>query len=483
MSSPLITRRAFSASLAAAGLYAAPAPRLDAGFATARETVDALRLRKISASELLALTLRRVDRYNPRLNAIIVEFRERATARARAADEALARRKSWGPLHGLPITIKEAFAYKGSPNTWGYERFKGLDTPNTAVAVERLESAGAIIFGKTNIPVGLADIQSSNPIYGTTNNPWDLSRTCGGSSGGAAAAVAGGLGAISLGSDYGGSIRTPAHLCGIYGHKPTLRLVSVAGHQAGPWDGSPAIPAWDVAGPLARDAADLGLALDVLGGATGEEALAWKWRMPPPRHKRLKDFRIGYMAGGAGVPLAAELVPVYEKLISALAKTGAKLERGWPEGIDPRAHVELFNYLGRARGAASGALHADWLRESRQQLRFRALWQRYFQSHDVFLMPPAATAAFPHNHTQSRPEWRIVTPDGQWTREDYGYWAVFASITGLPATVAPAGKTAAGLPAGIQIVGPMWEDGTPIQFAALLADCAGGFVPPPDYVE
>jgi amidase len=207
---------------------------MDAAFATAREITDAIRGKRISSSELLNLTFQRIDRHNPTLNAIVWQDRERAIARAKQADEALAAGNASGTLHGVPVTIKESFAYKGSPNAWGLPALKDAISPRTAVAVERLESAGAIVVGKTNVPVMLGDWQSYNPIYGTTNNPWDLRRTPGGSTGGGAAAISTGLGCLTIGSDLAGSIRIPAHFCGVYGHKPTLGLVSLEGFQPGP---------------------------------------------------------------------------------------------------------------------------------------------------------------------------------------------------------------------------------------------------------
>ena len=234
-----MTRRTFLAG-AASAVHAA-AGNFNPGFATAKERAEAIHQKKKSATELLNATFRRIDLYNPRLNAIVLEFREQAVARARQADATLAKGKSWGPLHGVPVAVKEAFAYKDSPSTWGHGRFKDLKSGRTAIAVERLENAGAIVIGKTNVPVGLADLQSFNPIYGTSNNPWDLARTPGGSTGGGAAAVAAGLGPLTLGSDMGGSIRIPAHFRGIYGLKPTLNLVNYAGHIPGQWNGGPPI--------------------------------------------------------------------------------------------------------------------------------------------------------------------------------------------------------------------------------------------------
>jgi amidase len=204
-------------------------------FATATDTADAVRTKKISATELVSLTLDRIDRHNPKLNAITWLDRAQAMAHAKLADDALATGKASGALHGVPVTIKDAFAYRGSPNTWGLPALNSVTSHRTAVAVERLESAGAIVVGKTNVPVMLGDWQTYNPLHGTTNNPWDLTRTPGGSTGGGSAALAGGFGCLTLGSDLSGSIRIPAHFCGVYGHKPSLGLISLAGFQPGPW--------------------------------------------------------------------------------------------------------------------------------------------------------------------------------------------------------------------------------------------------------
>ncbi len=476
-------------------------------FATAVETAEAIREKRISAAELLDLTFRRVDLHNGRINAIIQEFREQAMARARQADEALAHGKTWGPLHGVPVTIKESFAYRGSPSTWGLAPLKDVNSPRTAVAVDRLESAGAIVIGKTNVPVMLGDWQSYNPVYGTTNNPWDVTRTPGGSTGGGAAALAAGLGCLTLGSDLSGSIRIPAHFCGVYGHKPTLELVSTNGHQPGPWDGSPGFP-MDLlaAGPLARSAPDLELAVNAIGGPIGGDAKAWNWRMPAPRWKRLKDFRIGYAMDGEFAPVASDAGKLYENTLAELKRAGAAMEPGWPQGIEPHAQLRTYIYLLfaflsagmsneqrerlRARfekdpsdmyAAASVEPHARWLEETQRRLGFRAIWQKYFESHDVFLLPAGFNAAFPHDHTQPLEQRVVHTPEGPRPYLNTALWTCFATLAGLPATVAPIGRTKAGLPIGLQIVAPLWEDGTSIEFAALLAEIVGGFEAPPAF--
>jgi amidase len=479
------------------------------GFATAAETADAIRTKKISATELMDLTFRRIDRHNPKINAIVWQFREQAMERARQADETLAKGKIWGPLHGVPVTIKEALAYQGSPNTWGLPQLQDVKSPRTAVAAERLESAGAIVIGKTNAPVMLGDWQSDNPIYGTTNNPWDVTRTPGGSTGGGAAALAAGLGCLTLGTDLSGSIRIPAHFCGMYGHKPTLELVSADGLQPGPWDGSPGVPMdLGVVGPLARSAGDLALALNAIGGPNGDDAKAWSWRMPSPRHQRLKDYRIGYVMDDEFAPVSSDVGKLYENALAELSRAGAKMERGWPVGIDPQAQLKtylhmLFAFLSfdvskeqreaaRARfdrnpddisAAATVEPHGRWLQETLRRLSVRAVWQKYFESHDVFLLPAGFSAAFPHDRSQPIEKRVVETPEGKRPYLNTPLWTYFATLAGLPATVAPVGRTQAGLPAGIQIVAPIWEDGTSIEFAALLAETVGGFTEPQDFRE
>ena len=251
-----------------------------------------LRRREISAVELLQHHLDRVARLNPALNAVVVLDTERALQRAREADTALARGLDWGPLHGLPMTVKESFDVAGLPTTWGFEAQRNNIASRTAVAVQRLIDAGAVIYGKTNVPVALADWQSFNPVYGTSNNPWDLQRSPGGSSGGAAAALAAGLGALELGSDIGSSIRNPAHYCGVWGHKPTWGVVPLTGHEL---PGDVCADSTDIgaAGPLARSAHDLTLAMDIVSaplsafGPMGRTPAVWRDAGVPARRMRV----------------------------------------------------------------------------------------------------------------------------------------------------------------------------------------------------
>jgi amidase len=432
-----------------------------------------------------------------------------ALKHAAEVDAALARRDRLGPFHGVPVTIKESYGIAGTPNTWGLAPFKDQRASFTAVAVDRLMRAGAIVVGKTNVPVMLGDWQSYNPNYGATNNPWDLKRTPGGSTGGGAAALAAGIGHLALGSDIGGSIRVPAHFCGVYGHKPTLNLVPQGGHVP------PIVPAkfafvgdsdLAVCGPLARSAEDLLEAVRVLGGPAGDDSVAYRWSLPEPRQKRLRDFRIGCVIDDKyGKPSSDELA-VLESTIRTLEKAGAKIDRGWPEGVNPDAQLQNYMFLvssdmnGRLPAAEREkmrpayesnpndpynagvfGLHSRWVEETDRRFGARAIWQSWFKSHDVFLTPTAVVPAFPHDHGEPMFGRTLQTVDGPRPYMDMIRWVAPATLAGLPATVAPVGRTAGGLPVGLQIIGPYLEDATPIEFAVLMKEVAGGFEAPPDF--
>src|SRR6478672_6247260 len=318
-------------------------------FATALQAAEAIRAKKVSSVELTERMFARIDHYNPQLNVFAYQLREDALAQARKADAALG--KASGVFHGVPITVKESFAVAGHPCMWGFPPLRDSKAPKNSDVVGRLLSdAGAVLLGATNVPVALADWQSYNPIYGQTNNPWDVKRSPGGSSGGSAAGLAAGLGYLSVGSDIGGSIRVPAHFCGIFGHKPTLDLVSLQGHLPGGAIGAPGFSTLlAVAGPLARSAGDLLAVLKVIGGAVGWDAKAWKWTMPEPRGRSLKNFRVGYVIDDPIAPPTAEEKALLEKTIALLERAGAQLKPGWPAGFAPtdllanyRFHLDAF---------------------------------------------------------------------------------------------------------------------------------------------
>ena len=479
----------------------------DPNFGSALEAAAAIKARKISSVELTQHVFERIDRFQPKLNAFVYQMREGALVSARRADESVARKDKRLPFAGVPVVVKESFAVAGRPCTWGIPTLRNTRAEATSTAVQRLLDAGAVLIGATNVPLQLADFQSYNEIYGTTNNPWDVSRTPGGSSGGTAAALAAGLGFLGLGSDIGGSIRAPAHFCGIFGHKPTLDVVSLVGHAPGGEHWKPGFSTLlGVAGPMARTAQDLEAAMRVLGGPDPPDSVAYTWRLTPPRHKRLRDFRIGYLLEDSTLPVSSEIKPALESAVRALEHAGARLQPGWPPGFSisevfsnwytmvmalifslapPEEQQKQRADFAAQRDdpQASAALigFASWQRHNFRRLAFRALWQEYFRDIDAFLLPVLPVPAFPHDHSEQARR-TLTTPDGPlpYLQALFGYMTV-ANATGCPATVAPAGKTANGLPVGIQILGPYLEDATPIRLASLLAKENGGFTPPSGY--
>lgn len=475
-------------------------------FASALDAAAAIRAKQISSVELTELMLRRIDAHQPALNSYVYILREQALAAAHQADDALARNQPIGPLHGVPISVKESFGVAGQPCTWGIPAFRNARSPHNATAVQRLLDAGAILLGATNVPETLMDMQSFNDIYGVSNNPWDLSRSPGGSSGGSAASLAAGLAFLSIGSDIGGSIRSPASVCGVYGHKPTIDIVPMTGHLPGGMLEPPGFTShMAVAGPMARTAADLDAALHILAGPEKPASKAFAFTLPPPRHNALRDFRIGFVLEDPETPVSAETKAVLEAAAKACERAGATLKPGWPSNISFAATLDTYYFhLGafdfsmqpppaqehsrrhmdsRPRTYAQGALStfAEWQQMNMRRLGLRARWEAYFQEVDVFLSPTTFTAAFPHDPTPIDHR-RLTLPEGRqqpfWDMVNY---ICPASLTGCPATTAPVGLTASGLPIGLQIMAPFLEDATSIAFARFLAQEIGGFQPPPGF--
>ena len=502
-----MTRRELLALVATRVPAVGATATFDPNFGSALDAATAIATRKMSSVELTEHVFKRIDQFQPKLNAFVYLTREEALRQARRVDEAVARKGKHGQLAGVPIMVKESFGIAGRPCTWGIPALKDSKARANAAVVQRLLDAGAVVVGATNVPLNLMDGQSYNEIYGTTNNPWDVTRTPGGSSGGTAAALAAGLGFLGLGSDIGGSIRAPAHCCGIFGHKPTLDLVSFRGHAPGGVQSDPGFSTLlAVAGPLARTAEDLEAAMRVLGGPEAPESVAYSWRLPAPRRERLGDFRIGYVLEDPAMPVSSEIKPALESAVRALEKAGAKLQPGWPPGFSlrelfavylfmlgaftfstappeeqERQRVEFGTVKDHPRAEGSLADFASWQRQNFKRLAFRAVWQRYFQNVDAFLLPALPVPAFPHDHSEQALR-TLATPEGKlpYLPALLTYMSV-AILTGCPATVAPAGETAQGLPVGVQILGPYLEDATPIRLAGLLAKENGGFTPPPGY--
>jgi amidase len=489
-------------AVAHAATSRAPAPPL--AFATALEAAAAIRKKQISSVELTQQVFARIDKYNTKLNAFAYQLREDALARAKQADEAQAHRKSLGILHGVPVHVKESFGIAGHPCTWGIPSLKDAKAPKNSEAVNRLLGSGVVLVGATNVPINLRDWQSYNEIYGTTNNPWDLQQSPGGSSGGTAAALAAGLGYLGVGSDIGGSIRVPAHFCGIYGFKPTLDLVSSGGHLPGGRYNSPGFSTLlRVMGPMARSAEDLLAAVRILGGPADYSARAWKWELPESRHEILRDFRVGYVLDDPYCPVTADTKAALEKAVKSLERAGAKLKPGWPPGfkaeelyenyifhltaflysVDPEAGRETRRKAAAETGqrVAGLASFADWQGQNFRRLGYRAQWQSYFEATHVFLSPVAFTPAFPHDHSEPWDKRTIATSDGLRPYLDMLRWIAPATLTGCPAAAMPVGRSSAGLPIGLQVMGPFWEDATPLTLAKLLSREIGGFVPPSGY--
>ncbi|MGH9843976.1 MAG: amidase [Blastocatellia bacterium] len=483
----------------------AQAKKFDPSFGTATQAAAALRAGVISSRELTQHVFKRIQKHNPKINAFVTLVEEQAIEQARSADELRARKQAVGKLAGLPVLVKDSFSTAGVRTTSGSKLFEKYIPKEDAVVVARLKAAGAVVVGKTNLPEFAGDWQSYNQIAGVTNNPWDVTRTPGGSTGGGAAALAGGFGFLEIGSDIGGSIRIPSHFCGVFGHKPTLDLVPLTGHIPPP-PGVLAPSELPVAGPLARGAEDLLLELEVIAGP---EDAAYRWALPKPRKARLSDYKIGFLIDDPYCPVDSQVKEVLAGAVDALRKQGASLTEGWPKGVNPKAMLDNYLFLLSAiinaasppaalkpmeEAVKSGAKdpwllgavasHRDWAQQNEMRLRARAVWQAFFKDYDAFLLPVNFTPAFPHNHGNpdilSR---KLQTTEGEREYRDQLNWICFATLTGCPASVVPVGRTKAGLPVGIQIVGPYLEDATPIDLAMKLSAMFGGFTPPPGFGE
>ena len=294
----------------------------DLHFQSATELAHQVQSKQISSLELTDHFIGRIEKHDPSINAVVVRDFDRARAAAKIADEELAKGKVRGPLHGLPMTIKESYNIEGLKTCWGMPAFKENVATRDADAVRKFKSAGAHFMGKTNVPTLLDDFQTYNPIYGTTNNPWNTTRTCGGSSGGSAASLAAGLTGLEAGSDIGGSIRNPSHFCGVFGHKPTWNIVPMDGHSLR--DRAP-VSDLSVCGPLARSAEDLELALSIMQGPGPLDAPGWKLDLPAPRHNRLQDFRVAIWPNDSYAPVSTEIADRISSFGETLAKAGCKV--------------------------------------------------------------------------------------------------------------------------------------------------------------
>ncbi|WP_295541737.1 amidase family protein [uncultured Pseudacidovorax sp.] len=436
-----------------------------------------------TALELCDAAIAAIEAKDGALNAVVLRDFDRARDQARAVDARRARGER-PPLLGVPMTVKESFNIAGLPTSWGLPPFRDFRPARDAAAVERLKAAGAVILGKTNVPAALADWQTANPIHGRTAHPHDPSCTPGGSSGGGAAALAAGLVALELGSDLMGSLRVPAHFCGVWAHKPSAGILPLRG-QAFPGTPDTVGPPPDlptVIGPLARNADDLLLALDVLAGPDMPMAQAWRLDLPPPRAADPACWQVLVLDGHPLAAAAAEVRGAVDEAARRLQAQGARIVRApeLPPGSLPdlaalhQAYRQwVMTVLGAFEPGASCDVSAhQWIHMGAERGRLRAQCFALMARFDAVLCPAFGCAAFPHD---DEPDWtkRVLRIDGQDTPYDaQGAWASLASLASLPATVAPVMQGADGLPLGVQVIGPWLHDRGTVEVARRIAGCA-----------
>ncbi|AUX40531.1 amidase [Sorangium cellulosum] len=474
----------------------------------ATRMLEALETKTVSARELAMASFARIEALDGRTRAIVATDREGALSRAAAIDDARARGEPVGPLAGLPLSVKDALCAVGMPTTSGARELASHRPAEDAPSVARLRAAGAVLVAKTNLPKFAGDIETENELFGRTNNPWDLTRTPGGSSGGSAVALAMGFSAIELGSDLGGSMRTPCHFNGVFGHKPSHALVPTRGHITGPL-GRVAPIDLGVVGPMARSARDLDRMLAVLAGPDpifGEEG---DFTLPAPRATDLRDFRVAAWLDDPRCPVDTAMRTVLEAAVDALERAGAHIDRKARPAVDLLDNFALSLSLvpavisedlpagaffgltlaspvlkllpGDAGRFARGLVqrHRDWLLTDERRHAVRVRWAEFFRSFDVVITPAAVTAAFPHSTTRNKLARKVSVDGVMTTMLVQSTWPQLATLAYLPATVVPVGRTADGLPVGAQVLGPYRGDRTTIAFAAAVERVLGGFEAPP----
>lgn len=478
-------------------------------FVTAAKIASLIKQKKLSALEATDHFIARIEALDDALNAVAVPDFERARSRAKQLDRLHRHHPENLPaLFGVPITVKESFDIAGLPTSWGSLSFRNNFPAADAASIARLKQGGAVILGKTNISSLLGDWQSRNPVYGTSNNPWDLTRTPGGSSGGSAASIAAGLSALEAGSDIGGSLRAPAHYCGVYAHKPTWGIVPVRGHSL---LGDKAPLDIGVVGPMARSAKDLALALRIMA-ASNTVTAGWNLNLAKPTQKSLNGLRVAIMPDHEICPVEAQISNSLLELAKHLRKSGAKVSlTARPDFDAMEAHENYLLLLnaalsGRmtiqtrerlrhivahaapsdrspgvmgARGAVIG--HADWLHANEYRIRKREAWAEFFRDYDVLISPIASTAAVAHEPSENMGARTITVDDAEITVADQLFWAGYSGNFLLPSTAAPLGFTPTGLPYGMQIIGAPYADLTTIAVAAMLEKSWLGFKIPPAF--
>mmetsp|Transcript_110573 Transcript_110573/g.323539 ORF Transcript_110573/g.323539 Transcript_110573/m.323539 type:complete len:482 (-) Transcript_110573:96-1541(-) len=458
---------------------------------TALALARAIRVGRVSARRALEVLLRRVEELNPRVNAVIVLDAERARRRADDADAALARGEFWGPLHGVPCTVKEGLDVAGLPTCLGFPEHRDRTAPWSAVVAQRLLAAGAVIFGKTNVPLGMMDVQTFNAVFGSTSNPWDPARTSGGSSGGSAVSLACGFSPLEVGSDVGGSIRTPAAFCGVYGHKTTYGIIPNRGpHSHRPDE---AVAVW---GPLARCPEDLAMLFRLLVGADERiHSRGWRLQLPEPAKFSLGEFRVAFWADDACCPVDDELREAAEGLARKLEEAGASVDRrARPEGFDPASNVKMYisltavNRANRGEDVSHRTSLNDYARALQEQQGVRDAWESFFDEFDVLICPSYPTSAFLKDEADlpmSQKRVKLVR-DGKEAEISYAkaiFWAVLTNTAWLPSTTFPCGVgPRSGRPLGLNVVSREYNDLVCLDFVRLLRQqCGLSFQAPPGF--
>jgi amidase len=454
----------------------------DLVFSSAARLAAAIRARKVSATEVLEAHLTQIEKHNPALNAVVIMNAEKARSRAREADRALAHDEVWGPLHGVPFTLKDVHSTAGMRTTVGFPPLADHVPLEDGAVMARLRQAGGILIGKTNVAMLLADYQCSNPIFGRTNNPWNVERTPGGSSGGAAAALAAGMTPFEVGTDLSSSIRIPAHFCGVFGLKPTENRVPLTGLFPNPHGTPRSIRIMSSIGPMARTAGDLALLYKIIAGPDGRDTEVRPVPVGEVPELFLENLRVAYAPTFPGFPVAAGIRAAVEELARQLRRSGAVVDEAPLPELD---FSQELSSAGELIGMMTGAFQHDghgkpttlehYLAALHRRDQSIVAWERFFETWDALLCPASVVTAFPHCKPGTP-----LDVDG----EEVVYWMVSAhgavfNYTGHPAVVLPYKIGRDGLPIGLQIVGKRWDDPRLLAITQALSPLIGGFQRPP----
>lgn len=481
----------------------------DLSFASATRLAEMIAASEVSSTEVLDHLLSRVERLDGGINSVVTIEAEKAREAAAKADDAVVASKSGGaelgPLHGVPMTVKDSYSTAGMRTTSGAPELAEYVPTEDAWAVAAMRDAGAIPYAKTNLPIWAGDLQSYNEVFGTTNNPWDVSRTPGGSSGGSGAALAAGFTPIELGSDIGGSIRLPAHMCGVVGHKTSYGIAPGHGHIPSQ-PGMFSMADLAVYGPMARSVDDLELQLDLMTGPDRWDTPGWSLTLPPARTTEPSKLRVATWFDDEHCPVDPEVRTLLESAAGSLAGAGSRVDDSARPGFTlekvadtfsqllmaalsggfDRARIEKFaadesdSPLGKDR-RSTAMRHREWLGLHERRLQMRKSFEDFFTNWDVLLLPVMPRTAFPHDQTFPQAARVAEVAGNEIPYMDLTNWMAPAGACYLPATVVPVGLASDGLPVGIQIVGPYLNDATTLSVARMITDVVEPIGNPPGF--